>query len=138
MRLLMLGDRFLWASSVPPVLDEVVGHLQLSYVVVVRGDPGQDGVGPDALGRGLAEVAHEYAVVVGAGGGDHHLLEEGVLQVRKLEELEVGRVVEDVLDDGEEAGRHEAARLTPPRRMKRDLQRQVGKGYPRRQMEEEA
>ena len=109
MRLLMLGDRFLCASSSLPVFYEVVGHLQLSYVVVVRGDPGQYGMGAYALGRRLAEVPHEHAVVVRAGGRDHHLLEQRVLQVRKLKELEVGGVVEGMLDHGKETGRYQAA-----------------------------
>ena len=96
--------------EVPPVLYEIVGHLQFSHVVVVGGHPRQDGVGPDALRGSPREIAHEYAVMVRAGGLDHQLLEEGVLQVRKLEELEVCRIVENVLYDGKEACGHETAR----------------------------
>ena len=113
MRLLMLGDRFRCASSSLPVFYEVMGHLQLSYIVVVCGDPGQYGMGAYALGRRLAEVSHEHAVVVGAGGRDHHLLEQRVLEVCKLKELEVGGVVEGMLDEGKETGRHQAAPYAP-------------------------
>ena len=96
-----------------PVFYEVMGHLQLSDIVVVCGDPGQYGMGPYALGRCLAEVSHKHAVVVSAGGREHHLLEERVLEVCKLKELEVGGVVEGMLDDGEETGRHQAAPYAP-------------------------
>ena len=72
----MLGVRFLWASSKSPsVLDEIVGHLQLSHVMIVGSHPGQDGMGAYASAAALREVAHDDAVVVRAGGLDHQLLE---------------------------------------------------------------
>src|SRR5208283_5269684 len=92
------GEILVCVLESPSVLDEIVGHLQLSHIVVVGGHPRKDRVGAYALGGCPAEIAHHDAVVVCARRLDHQLLKKGVLQIGELEELKVGRVVEDVLD----------------------------------------
>lgn len=105
----MGGKGFVGVFKIGPVFDEIMGHLEFPYVVVVRGHPCEERVGPDTLRSRLAEVAHDNAVVICARSFEHHGFKERVLQVREFEEFYVRRVAKEIFYDGEEPEGDEAA-----------------------------
>ena len=108
------GVRSLWTSDFAvPVLDEVLGHLDLADVVVEGARLGQHRVELDFLGRLLGQRGHDERMVVGARGLDGHLPEDREIRVRELQEARGGDEAEDVLENGQEdegqAGAQQAA-----------------------------
>ena len=76
--------------------------------MIIGRHPRKDRMGANALCRCFRQVADHDAVMVGARGLDHQLLKQRVLQICQLEELEIGRVVEDMLDDRQKTGGHQS------------------------------
>ncbi len=118
------GEVLVGIPRVCPVLDVVMGHLELPDIMIVRGNPGQQGVGAYAFRRRLGKIAHDNTVVVGAWGVNHHLTQKRMFKIGQLKELDVRRVIEEALDNGKNAEGDKAARDTIEKD-KPDAQRKI-------------
>ena len=94
------------------VLGEIVRLHQLADIVEIGADTAKGGVRADRFGGGLGEVRDDEAVVVGAGRFDRHPAQERVVQVGRFEPGDVGRDLEEMLEDRERSadqhGGHDA------------------------------
>ena len=87
------------------VLD-VEGRLrEFSYVVVIRADAHEEGVGADRRCRALGQRAHEHAVVVGAGRLILESPQEWVVRLCEFHELYACRDAKHEREDDKSANR---------------------------------
>ncbi len=71
---------------------------ELSDVVKICANAGEEGVGPDIIGGGLRQLCDDHAVMIRARGLDRQALEQRVPEVGKLQEADVRGDVEDELE----------------------------------------
>lgn len=84
------------------VLAEILRPPQLADVVVIRADPGEQAVGADGV-PALRPTAQHQAVGVGGRRLDGHAARQFVVEVRVLEQLNIGRNAEQALERRQKA-----------------------------------
>src|SRR5207237_1121462 len=90
-----------------PVLAEEHRVLALPDVVIVGADPRQQGIGADLGGGGFHQRPADDAMVIGAGRLDDEVLEQWMVEARKLEEPDAGDIAENRLQEARGEEHHE-------------------------------
>ena len=81
-------------GAVELVFDVIVGIGQLADVVVQGRDLAQQAVRAHGLGSGFHHVGDDERMVVGAGDGDHEVLQERLFEVHELHEPKARGIAE--------------------------------------------
>ena len=81
------------------VLGEILRLHQFPDIVEIGADAAERGVRADRFGGGFGEVGDDKAVMIGAGRFDRHPAQERVIQIRRFQPGNVGRDLEELLED---------------------------------------
>jgi hypothetical protein len=95
------------------VLDEVIGLEHLADVMVIGRDAAEQRVHPDRLGGRLGQRPDDDAVVVGSGGFHRQAPQQRVVEVRQLQEPDVGDDVEHRFQERQEEYAREGGEDSP-------------------------
>ena len=85
------------------VLGEIFRLNQFADIVKISANAAERGVRADAFGRGLGQVRYHQAVVIGARRFNGHASEQRVIQIGGFQPGDVGRDLEELLQDRQRA-----------------------------------
>ena len=97
----------------PDIFDEIERFFQFSNVVVVGADPCQKGIGGDGFGCSLDQAPDDDAMMIGPGRLKGQVLKEGIVEIGKFQELDIGGIPEETFDDRGQA-EHQDGREDSP------------------------
>ena len=106
-------------GSAALVLDEELRLERLADVVEVAGNAGAQGMGTDGLRSSLRQRGDGHGVVIGARRAQHELAEERVVEVGKLQQLEVRHEAEQLED--RDQSEHQKCRQDAARKREGDV-----------------
>ena len=85
------------------VLAEILGVERLSHVVEKCANPGEQRIGSDGVGGVFRQLGDYQRMVIGSGRLELHPAQQGVIEFRQLEQRDVGRALEQRLQDRKQA-----------------------------------